>query len=61
MAASDDLIGSALEVYDEEGRQVFHSQLQILNSKLDLEVQPGVYYLRISNENVSLVRKLVKL
>jgi len=61
LAVDNSLVGSALEVYDEQGRLVFNSELRTQNSELSLNVARGVYYLRISNEEGSVVRKLVKL
>jgi len=61
LAVDNSLVGSALEVYDEQGRLVFNSELRTQNSELNLNVASGVYYLRISNGNISVVRKLVKL
>ena len=61
MTVDNGLIGYALEVYDEQGRVVYSSALKTQNSELNLNVANGVYYLRISSPNVSIVRKLVKL
>ena len=61
LAVDNDLLGAKLEVYDEQGRIVFQSKISLLKSKIDLDVSSGVYYLRISNDSVSVVRKLVKL
>ena len=61
LEAGGDLMGARMSVYDEQGRLIFNSELKTPNSKLDLNVPSGVYYLRISNENVSVVRKLVKM
>jgi len=61
LTVDNSLVGSALEVYDEQGRLVFNSELRTQNSELSLNVARGVYYLRISNEEGSVVRKLVKL
>ena len=61
LAVGNNLVGSALELFDDQGRLIFHSAISNQNSALSIEVPSGVYYLRISNENVSVVRKLVKL
>jgi hypothetical protein len=60
LAVSNELVGSMLEVYDEQGRIVLQSKILLLKSKIELDVAAGVYYLRISNDKVSVVRKLVK-
>jgi len=61
LTAGNELIGADLDVYDEQGRLVFHSAISNQNSTLSLEVPSGIYYLRLTNENVHLVKKLVKL
>jgi len=61
LTVDNELVGSVMEVFDEQGRMVFHSKLETQNSKLELSVASGVYYLRISNEKVSVVKKLVKM
>jgi len=61
LTVSNELIGANLDVYDEQGRLVFKSAIRDLKSAINLDVSSGVYYLRISNENRSIVRKLVKL
>ena len=61
LAVSNELLSSTLEVFDEQGRSVFHSAIGNQKSEIKFEAAPGVYYLRISNENVSVVRKLVKI
>ena len=61
LTVGNELIGAKLEVYDEQGRLVFNSKLKTQNSKLELNIPAGVYYLRISNAAGSVVRKLVKM
>jgi len=61
LTVGNELIGANLDVFDEQGRLVFHSAISNQNSALSFAVPSGVYYLRISNENVSVVRKLVKI
>ena len=61
LTVDNSLVGSALEVFDEQGRLVFNSKLKTQNSKLDLNIPAGVYYLRISNADGNLVKKLVKM
>ena len=61
LAVDQSLLGSALEVYDEQGRIVFQSEISLLKSKIDLDVSSGIYYLRISNGEVNVVKKLVKM
>ena len=61
LTVGNELLGSTLEVFDEQGRLVFHSAISNQNSEIKFEAASGVYFLRISNENVSAVRKLVRL
>ena len=64
LSVGDELVGSALEIFDDEGRLVFKSEIRNLQSQINLEVPSGVYYLRIvgADPRVSpVVRKLVKM
>lgn len=62
LAVGSELIGSRLEVYDDEGRLVFQSAIRNPKSQITVAGLPsGVYFLRISSANVSIVRKLVKI
>ena len=61
LAVGNELLGGELEVFDVQGRILFNSELRTQNSKLELNIPPGVYYLRISNPDGSVVRKLVKM
>src|SRR5690606_6355854 len=47
------LVNAMMEVYDANGRLVFHSALSTLNSAFELQVQKGIYFIRIHNERVS--------
>lgn len=62
LLVGNELIGSELEIYDNESRLVFQSAIRHPKSEIALTGLPsGVYYLRISSANASIVRKLVKL
>ena len=61
LTVSNELIGAELEICDEQGRLVFKSAISNQQSAIQLEAASGVYYLRISNESVSLMKKLVKM
>jgi len=47
-----------LEVFSVEGRQLSKSIINS-NSVLDLNVTSGVYFVRISSENKSIIKKLI--
>ena len=61
LTITEELIGAKLEVFDEQGRLVFKSAISNPKSEINLNAASGVYYLRISNDKVSVVRKLVKM
>ena len=61
LSVGEELTGAQLEAYDEQGRVVFKSTIRNLQSVINMEVPPGIYYLRISNDKASVVRKLVKM
>jgi hypothetical protein len=54
-------IGSTLEIYNTEGRLVFQSEIRNSQSEITLDISTGVYFLRISSGDGSVVKKLVKL
>ena len=58
---SENLIGAELQVFDDNGKLVFHSEIRTPHSELNLDVARGVYFLRISSSTASVVRKLVRL
>jgi hypothetical protein len=62
LTVSNELIGSKLEMFDAEGRLVFQSEIQNLNSGIPVSgLASGVYLLQISNAQGRIVRKLVKM
>lgn len=61
LAVTDELIGSTLLVYDEEGRLILQSEIRNLKSEIQLNVARGVYWLTINSGQEIIVRKLVRL
>ena len=61
LSVDNELVGSSMEIYDEQGRLVFRSEIRDPRSEMTLDVASGVYYLRIANNNAILVKKLIKL
>ena len=61
LTVDNSLVGSALEVFDEQGRIAFQSKISFLKSRIDLNIANGVYYLHINNNIRSIVKKLIKL
>jgi hypothetical protein len=50
---------STIELFSTEGRQISTSMLNNSNSFLDLNVSSGVYFIKISSENKSTVKKII--
>lgn len=61
LVVNDLLIGSRLAVYDEEGRIIFQSQIRNPKSEINLDVPAGVYWLRISSDGGTTIKKMVKI
>lgn len=62
LVVGSELIGSELDVYDDEGRLIFQSEIRNQKSEIAISGLPnGVYFLRISSMQGRVVRKLVKL
>jgi hypothetical protein len=59
--AGADLLGSIVELYDANGRIVYHSVLETPKTLIDPAVAQGVYFLKISSLNHTWVLKLIKL
>jgi len=64
LTVSIELLGCALEIFNDEGRLVFKSTIRDPQSTISLNVESGVYYLRMVGADPRvrpLIRKLVKL
>jgi N-acetylneuraminic acid mutarotase len=61
LAVGNEMIGSIIEIYDDNGRLVFQSEIKNQKSKIANALSSGVYYLRIQTPNGVLVKKLVRL
>jgi hypothetical protein len=61
LTIENSLLGSKLEVFDDNGKTVYESQISNLKTEIDFNAASGVYLLRISGANVSVVRKLIKM
>jgi len=55
------LIGADIEIFDSEGKIVYRSKINSLNTEFEMNVAPGIYLLHIYSREYNLVRKLVKL
>ena len=55
------LIGADIEIFDCEGKIVYRSKINSLNTEFEMNVAPGIYLLHIYSQQYNLVRKLVKL
>jgi hypothetical protein len=58
---NDDLMGSEINIYDDEGRMLYKSEINSLHSEIELNLAKGIYLLRLSSSNGNAVKKLVKL
>lgn len=62
LTVSEELVGSTLQLLDDEGRIVFKSEIRNPKSEIAAGDLPnGIYFLQISSENASITRKVVKL
>lgn len=59
--AGNDLLGAKLEVLDNNGRLVYKSVITESKSVIAEEFAKGVYWLKVSSEQNSITKKLVKL
>ena len=58
---SDNLLGSEVDVYDDNGRIVYKSQIRNPKSEIEFNAASGIYLLRLSSSREVVVKKLVKL
>ena len=58
---SKGLIGGKVEVYDNNGRLVYRSEIKNQKSEIVLNVESGIYLMKVSNDSKNLTRKLIKL
>jgi hypothetical protein len=61
LTVSAELVGSIIEIYDDNGRLVFQSAIKNQKSEITTALSSGVYYLRIITQNGIVVKKLVRL
>ncbi len=54
-------VGSEAEIFDNNGRLVYKSEIRNQKSQLELNVAGGIYFLRVNSNQVSVTRKLIKL
>jgi hypothetical protein len=61
LTVENSLLGSKLTVFDDNGKIVYESQISNLKTGINFNAASGIYLLRISGDNVSVVRRLVKM
>lgn len=61
LSVSNYWLGGQLDIYDAEGRLVYTSEIHNLKSEIQLNVEAGIYMLRLSAGGQSWVRKLVRM
>ena len=61
LEVSSALIGNMLEIFDDNGRIVYKSQIKSLKSEIELNVARGIYLLKIYTDGETYIRKLVRM
>ena len=61
LQAGNNMIGSSIEVYDDNGRLVHKSQIHSLNSQLNLDVAKGIYLMQVISPYKTFNLKLTRL
>jgi hypothetical protein len=61
LTVDNSLLGSKIEVFDDNGKTVYESEISNLKTAINFNASSGLYLLRISGDDVNVVRKLVKL
>lgn len=61
LSVGNNFIGSGIEISDADGRIIFKSSIVNPKSEIQLNVSQGVYLLRISSPNGTVVKKLIRL
>jgi photosystem II stability/assembly factor-like uncharacterized protein len=59
LTVDNSLLGSALEIYDDNGRLVFQSEIRNSQSEINLNVAVGIYFASIKNTEGLVTQKLV--
>jgi len=57
----NDWMDGTLDIFDDEGRLIYTSKIQSPRSEIQLNVESGIYLMRLSANGNSLVRKLIKM
>ncbi|HWB63435.1 MAG TPA: T9SS type A sorting domain-containing protein, partial [Chitinophagales bacterium] len=61
LEVTENWIGGECQVFDAEGRIVYHDEIRDLKTQIPLEVARGVYIMRLSSEQKNYAIKLIKL
>ncbi len=61
LAISNGLLGSTIEIYDDNGKLVYESNVRTMVSNFSPEIASGIYTLRLISGNASYNLKLIKL
>jgi hypothetical protein len=61
LEVSSDWVGGIVEIYDAAGKLSFKTEVRSLKSEIALNLAQGVYLLKITSNDRSLVKKLIKL
>jgi hypothetical protein len=55
------MIGNKYEIYDDNGRLVYKSEIRNVKSEIDFTAAKGIYFLKVYTQPKTLTRKLIKL
>jgi hypothetical protein len=54
-------IGQTMQIFDDNGRIVYSSEIHSLHSEITTAFASGIYFMRINSANTMIVRKIIKL
>ena len=61
LEVSNEWIGSTVEIFDANGKSAYKSDVRNLKSELSLNLAQGIYLMKVTSNDRSVVRKLIKL
>ncbi|MDB5283833.1 MAG: hypothetical protein JWO06_2908 [Bacteroidota bacterium] len=61
LSVENNLLGADVEVFDSEGKSIYHTVIRSTTSSIQMDLAAGVYLLRINASGTNIVKKLVRL